>query len=358
MPDLEDFTISPLSRKIVWAKLSEIDAQIGGLHEIEKSIFTLGIEWIQNGNPQNNESKKLLHGMIDYEKNAESLPTPIKFALDRDQIQIARKHGPESFQRCGILRNPNGTFEVRNEHESVYEAEEIDLQHLAPNIAAFVNDSHQKGTLVLAVLGAARLSGEKTQAVLETASLAVGCIAHARNNNIAVMTGGYKGEFDNKYGATRAGHDVAVSMKLPSLVVMPKAGEKDSHVNVDEKDIVGDMWGDDTKALISSIDAAVVIKPYGLWTEIEIANLQKQKKPFCVVDADAKEVDVLRKIGELIAHPSLTHEKLMERHDPSASEWNRHCVKTKRSAQFNHSQQRWMPDQRRLSSPSPERGGR
>ncbi len=325
--------------------ISEIETHkgIGKLSEVENKLVIFGLAALLQSDERNSPRQEYLKAMMDEEKLSNGKQPESKFALDSEQLQIGRKYGPENFQRFGIiLDNENKTTRIQMEEKSVYNADEINLHSLAPDVASYVNNCHRDGKLVLAVLGPARVSGNDTQKIFEMSATALENIMTTRGNNIAVMTGGYKGELDGVYGATRAGYDITKTKGVESLAIMPKAGEKDSHINVGVKNIVGEMWGDDTKALIAASDAALVFEPHGLWTEIEIANLKRQEKPYCLLDLKQKDSAIHEAVSQLNMHPLLTPEELNKKYNPNVSAIERRSLRKKGSSDFDHSRQLWI----------------
>ena len=233
-----------------------------------------------------------------------------KIALDPDAFQIIRYHDSTKadmpWVRFGLQRTPpvgNDTPPVGNDFQpfvrhNMYQPDDgssFDLGRDVPEVARRLNLLWPKGQRVLALLGAARMDVKEGMALLEPVQELVACLADA---DVAYMTGGYRGEFGNNYGVTRAGFDVPKSKGLETLVVMCAAGRKDAHQTAAAMSIYGDQWGDDTPGLCTASDAAVFFrhipenKVYGKWTEVEIANFVHQNKPLVIFDPyPTKEVE-------------------------------------------------------------------
>lgn len=315
----------------------ESSPEIGKLNEHERKMILLGLALLLLPQNKQKQKKTFLTELLMIEQLCSKQLPIVKFSIDADQFQIGRKYSPEKFQRFGIIldRNTNKVT-VKVAPNSVYNPEDIDLPKLAPEAASYINECHKEGKLVLAILGPARVSGNSTRKIWNISDKAIKKILDRREKKLVILTGGYKGELDGKYGATRAGYDLAKKNGIGSLVIMPKAGEKDSHVNVDVKNIVGDMWGDDTQALITACDAAIVLTPHGLWTEIEVANLTRQDKPFVSIDIEKQSSDqILTLIEQLDSDKRLTPENLETKYNPNFFYFPRQSLRKKPSSQYN-----------------------
>ena len=100
-----------------------------------------------------------------------------------------------------------------------------------------------------------------------------------KNCNLGFITGGYAGRFDNIHGVTRTGYELAKKYEKPIISIMCNAGRFDKNQFTDVDVFFGMHWGDDTKALSSFSDAAVMIAPFGAWSNIELFYLSYKRKP-------------------------------------------------------------------------------
>lgn len=330
-----------------------IEHEIGPLRRSESFFLSRGywalkhhqvLGWQQS-------KSKFFKAMFECEKFSEretNIPDSyVRWALDSRQIQIGRKiHG--DVERFGVsLENGKPMIVVRQ--SSVDELPDLSVR--AEVTAHHVNYLHSQGKFVLAVLGAAR---KITNTVLlkEITHVVIEAFQKVRGESLgAVMTGGYKGVRDGKWGVTRAGYDVAVERGLDPMVVMPKAGERDSHVNPITKNIVGIMWGDDSPSLVAASDVAVVFGPYGLWTEIEIMNLRAQKKPFIEIDLSQDAIDklgptglkehIFQQVMNLAKDKRLDSERLKAFGD-SEPDYSPGPFIRQPSLQYDHGKQQWL----------------
>lgn len=352
--ELQGFEFSSSVKQIVHKIVSQIEghAEVEKISTTEKQILALGVSKFINHPGENKSDLNYLKAMIDLEKKCSEKRSSVgqyvlsKFSLDAKQFQLGRKYNSGKFQRFGVaFDHKNADPKVYIELNSVYDAKDVDLQRLAPEVASYVNDCHKDGKLVLAILGPARVSGNRGKDILDISASAMERIMSTRGTNLAIMTGGYKGEADGKYGATRAGYDIIKEKSIDSLVIMPRAGEKDSHINVDVKNIVGEMWGDETKALVAAIDAAIVFEPHGLWTEIEVANMKRQGKPYCMINESHDKKIIFDMVDKFNDHPLLTSEELKKKYNSTIPPMQRKRSQRRPSADFDHSQQLWVKPQ-------------
>ena len=218
-------------------------------------------------------------------------------ALDPDAFQIIRYHditkGDNQWVRFGLQRTPldgnDFTAFVRpNMFRLSDDASTFDLGRDVPEVARRLKMLWPKGQRVLALLGTARLNIVQGMELLEPIQELVAYLT-----DVAYMTGGYRGESGNSYGVTRAGFDVPKAKGLETLVIMCAAGIKDADQTAAAMSIYGQQWGDDTPALSTASDAAVVFrnipngKVYGKWTDVEIANFVHRQKPLVIFDPQA-----------------------------------------------------------------------
>lgn len=117
-----------------------------------------------------------------------------------------------------------------------------------------------------------------------------------RNCNIGIITGGYSGIVASECGITRTGYEVAKHYEKPVVTIMCNAGRFDKNKHSDAIGYYGMHWGDDTKALSSFADGAVMISPFGAWSQVELFFLSYKKKP-CAIYLDKLYI---AKIIELI----------------------------------------------------------
>lgn len=95
-----------------------------------------------------------------------------------------------------------------------------------------------------------------------------------------LVQGGWRGENENSRGVCRVAFDLWTQAGWPVLQVMPFDGTWDANpCQRTHSFVVGMSWGDETPALVSMLDAAVVVAPHGAWTWLERAWLQKKNVP-------------------------------------------------------------------------------
>ena len=247
------------------------------LSHIEKQILDIAKGYLQKSLLKNEALPKLI---------ALESPT-LKFALDPDQVQLLRETDTD-YVRVGFQsfdNNGNISLSILAQ-ESIFV--EYDLAKVAPKSTLLVDSLHNNGIPVIAILGKARIgTPERVVQAIKTGTRAMDHLF--QNREVAFLTGGYKGALDDVYGYTRIGYDRAKDLGAYTLVVMPEAGDEDSHKYVDAKDIVGKMWGDDTPALAGITDGAVVFAGYGSWTKVEVETLLYLKKPVVIINPAQKD---------------------------------------------------------------------
>lgn len=225
-----------------------------------------------------------------------------RFALDAKAFQIIRREDPSqavyksSWVRFGIeVDTIDGEEKINgflrsNMYE--YQDQPVNVSVDMPDTAFHLNRLMDAGLPVVAFLGAARLGIADGMLLLEYVQHIVDTIP-----NIAVMTGGYRGEEGNSYGVTRAGFDVPKSRSMETLVVMCEAGVGHAHQTSTSKTIYGKHWGDDTPGLVATSDVAIFIrnvpegKNFGAWTDVEIANFLYHTKGVAILDPTLSEID-------------------------------------------------------------------
>lgn len=106
-----------------------------------------------------------------------------------------------------------------------------------------------------------------------------------RNCNLGIISGGYSGILASECGITRTGYEIAKHYEKPVVTIMCSAGRFDRNRNSDAIGFYGIHWGDDTKALSSFADGAVMIAPFGAWSQVELFFLSYKKKP-CAIYLD------------------------------------------------------------------------
>jgi hypothetical protein len=234
------------------------------------------------------------------------------------QIQIGVRETNKEYTRFGVdLCNcqviiQNGLGYTKNSHaekhvegfEYLKDEEKKTEQMPGQLTSVLVEKLHKNGGLIVATLGFARESdlskGEKYKDKVKEEIQNLESRLKKKNSKssskiMGIMTGGYKGVIDKVYGITRIGHDIAHELKLYSLVVTPQAGKADTHETPDSRSLVGRLWGDDSKALVSGLDAALFFYrsskgenqySMGRWTEIEAAHCEAQGVPHEFIDID------------------------------------------------------------------------
>ncbi|WP_299684408.1 hypothetical protein [uncultured Dokdonia sp.] len=225
-----------------------------------------------------------------------------RFALDAKAFQIIRREDPSqavyksSWVRFGVeVDTIDGEEKINgflrsNMYE--YKDQSVNVSIDMPDTAFHLNRLMDEGLPVVAFLGAARLGIVDGMLLLEYVQNVVDTIP-----NMAVMTGGYRGEEGNSYGVTRAGFDVPKSRSMETLVVMCEAGVGHAHQTSTSKTIYGKHWGDDTPGLVATSDVAIFIrnvpagKNFGAWTEVEIANFLYHNKGVAILDPTLSETD-------------------------------------------------------------------
>lgn len=217
-----------------------------------------------------------------------------KAALDPNAFQIMRvtdKTLPNpNWIRFGLNRSKDGKSIDYFATTKMFK--DVDLGRDVPEVAAYLNKQWRRGKPTIALLGAARMSAEQGVSLMAPIATLVKELPDA-----AYMTGGFRGQKDNKYGVTRAGYDVPKNLKKDTLVVMCEAGLTDAHQTPKAMDIYGKNWGDDTPGLANASDAAIFIqnfpqkvpggKKFGPWTDFEVATFIHLKKPIVILDGDA-----------------------------------------------------------------------
>jgi len=111
-----------------------------------------------------------------------------------------------------------------------------------------------------------------------------------RNCNLGIISGGYSGIIASECGITRTGYEVAKHYEKPVVTIMCNAGRFDKNKHSDAIGYYGMHWGDDTKALSSFADGAVMIAPFGAWSQVELFFLSYKKKP-CAIYLDELYID-------------------------------------------------------------------
>ena len=89
-----------------------------------------------------------------------------------------------------------------------------------------------------------------------------------RNCNLGFISGGYSGFNATQFGITRSGYEMAKKYEKPVVTIMCNAGRFDKNENSDAIGFYGMHWSDDTRALSSFSDAAIMIAPFGAWSQI------------------------------------------------------------------------------------------
>lgn len=116
-----------------------------------------------------------------------------------------------------------------------------------------------------------------------------------RNCNIGIVTGGYSGIMASECGITRTGYEIAKHYEKPIVTIMCNAGRFDKNKHSDAIGYFGMHWGDDTKALSSFVDGAIMIAPFGAWSQVELFMLSYKQKP-CAIYLDKKYIDAIIKL--------------------------------------------------------------
>ena len=87
---------------------------------------------------------------------------------------------------------------------------------------------------VIAILDKARIGD--TQSILTAIQATTTAMDNLYSSrHVAFITGGYKGADDDVYGYTRIGYERAKDLVAYSLIVMPSAGDSDSHKDAEPK---------------------------------------------------------------------------------------------------------------------------
>ncbi len=115
------------------------------------------------------------------------------------------------------------------------------------------------------------------------------------NCNLGFISGGYSGKVASQCGITRTGYEMAKKYEKPLVTIMCNAGRFDRNKYSDVIGYYGMHWSDDTKALSSLTDAAIMIAPFGAWSQIELFYLLYKDKPTGVY-LDQKHIDYLKDI--------------------------------------------------------------
>jgi hypothetical protein len=167
----------------------------------------------------------------------------------------------------------------------------VDLKKEFPDLHELKKECRDSATPVVYFLGSTRQflesSHEKAQEILaQTQGLdrIFGQLEEMFGNNIVIGTGGWAGTREKSFGIPRMGYLRARAAGALTLATMPHIGKYDRHQNNNYEVFCGDEWGDDSATLAAVCDAAVIFRPFGTWTNIELANLQAQHKLIAVVD--------------------------------------------------------------------------
>ncbi len=115
------------------------------------------------------------------------------------------------------------------------------------------------------------------------------------NCNLGFISGGYSGKVASQCGITRTGYEMAKRYEKPLVTIMCNAGRFDRNKHSDVIGYYGMHWSDDTKALSSLTDAAIMIAPFGAWSQIELFYLLYKDKPTGVY-LDQNHIDYLKSI--------------------------------------------------------------
>jgi hypothetical protein len=115
------------------------------------------------------------------------------------------------------------------------------------------------------------------------------------NCNLGFISGGYSGKVSSQCGITRTGYEMAKKYEKPIVTIMCNAGRFDRNKHSDVIGYYGMHWSDDTKALSSLSDAAIMIAPFGAWSQIELFYLLYKDKPTAVY-LDQKHIEYLTNI--------------------------------------------------------------
>ncbi|HWO17299.1 MAG TPA: hypothetical protein VNO30_00925 [Kofleriaceae bacterium] len=98
-------------------------------------------------------------------------------------------------------------------------------------------------------------------------------------------------------------------------MVTPLAGMADTHLDSDSRTMAGELWGDDSMALVAAADMAIVFyrsskgetpTSLGRWTQVEIAHLKKQGVPDISLDIDRPDLKAdmdAALMSEVLSHP-------------------------------------------------------
>jgi len=113
-----------------------------------------------------------------------------------------------------------------------------------------------------------------------------------RNCNLGIVTGGYSGIMASECGITRTGYEIAKHYEKPVVTIMCNAGRFDRNRHSDVIGYYGMHWGDDTKALSSFADGAIMIAPFGAWSQVELFMLSHKKKP-CAIYLDDRYINAI-----------------------------------------------------------------
>jgi len=100
-----------------------------------------------------------------------------------------------------------------------------------------------------------------------------------RNCNLGFISGGYSGVGATQFGITRSGYEMAKKYEKPIVTIMCNAGRFDKNEHSDATGFYGMHWSDDTRALSTFADAAIMIAPFGAWSQIELFYLSYKNKP-------------------------------------------------------------------------------
>lgn len=167
----------------------------------------------------------------------------------------------------------------------------VDLEREFPQLHHFRQECAASKTPIVYFLGGTRQfldsSPERAAAILEqTRGLdqIFSQLERDFGNNIVIGTGGWAGTREKSLGIPRMGYLRARASGAMTLTTMPHTGKYDRHRHTSYEVFCGEEWGDDSAALAATCDAAVLFRPFGTWTNIELANLQAQDKLVAVVD--------------------------------------------------------------------------
>jgi hypothetical protein len=103
-----------------------------------------------------------------------------------------------------------------------------------------------------------------------------------RECNLGIIICGYGGVIASECGITRTVYELAKYYEKPVISITCNAGLFDKNAHSDVIGYYGMHWGEDTKALSSYVDGAIMIAPFGAWSQLELFYLLNKEKPTAI----------------------------------------------------------------------------